>query len=122
MQKGNKLHKFLHYYQEVEDGSCPLFEDQRPPGGWDVASELSLKDFAYFERQRRCLAGGMSCGNKSIWTKSTGCVQGIEEDKLAGTQSTCKGSVRETWESWMRHGELAVLCRGGVSGASFTGD
>lgn len=31
---------------------------------------------------------------------------------MAGTQSTCKGFVRENWKSEVRHVELAVLCQG----------
>lgn len=60
----------------------------------------------------------MSYRNKGIWTKSTGCVQGIEEYKLAGTQGTCKGLVRENWKSMLRHREF---CARGGFGASFTG-
>lgn len=39
-------------------------------------------------------------------------------NKLAGTQGTYKGLVKENWKSRLRHREF---CAGGVFGASFTG-
>lgn len=85
-----------------------------------VALELSPEDFAVLTEGEGALQVEWAAGIKASGQKSTGCVQGIGEYKLAGTQSTCKGLVREKAEKvgWGTYSSL--FCAEGVFGAHFT--